>query len=858
MIPGSIFLGIRGEHLVVYKAFLSYSRANSSTAKRLHNALDRYRVPKALSHNKKSLPDKLHPIFRDCTDLAGGGVLENRIIQALYESENLIVLCSREAAKSKWVDKEVAEFIRLKRLKRIFPVIDQNEPEGIDVEHNFFPPSLRGYGLFAADLREISKPNGKVIGDGFRFGKLKLIAGLLDVSLDSLVQRERQRQRQQTALLGISTIVFAFLAVAATGSAIVAERRRKDIFNRQLVVQAENLLNQGTNSFQKSMLLAVESMRRKPSYEAAQILHTGLQLLAEPVASFDTANINNGGVATLNEQYLVEANDEKSVLVKAVTDQKKLASFNYETPYRSSLASLNSDDHEWRETYTIKDPNNKYDAYYGGPGCQVELSEVSSNRISEVKPSYNCMFVSHVRFSFDSRYMILNASTASGFYFNQIIDLMNEKVILAESEDIFSRVDFSPDSQYIATQDNQDTIRVIDPKKNQTLWSLSSNENILSENFDLKGFTKSGKFLIVKNDSTVQLIEAITGRVVNRFNPGLGDFFEVSFNAESNSLATVGKDSSQIWDIQSGQEIIRLTHEPFLAKEGDALGGISRVLFSEPAQFITAVDRSGFARIWQIQKGGQSWSHNLQHSAGVSDLVFSPDSKYLATYEPEGKVYLWNVTNGTKLRTLNLTYNFWVTGFGDPLMIFSSDVEYITTASAPQRIIQVWDVKSGQEVANVSYVSALDNNLDFISDSPIEFEEGNGNKIDVVRKTDSQVIASIMFGESGKASVDVNSPQPYSNSGFDIENIDNTLFITESDSGQEVGKIIHKGDINKVTFSPDGSYMASASNDGTTKLQKLVSSDDLIHEVCRRLNRNFTKAEWNQFLEGEPYRETCS
>ena len=33
---------------------------------------------------------------------------------------------------------------------------------------------------------------------------------------------------------------------------------------------------------------------------------------------------------------------------------------------------------------------------------------------------------------------------------------------------------------------------------------------------------------------------------------------------------------------------------------------------------------------------------------------------------------------------------------------------------------------------------------------------------------------------------------------------------------------------------------------------------DLIDLACSRLTRNLTKAEWKQYLPGEPYRKTCS
>lgn len=210
------------------RAFFSYSRSDDRIANWLHGALDRYRTPKALIGIEGALgpvPAKLHPIFRDRTDLSGGGHLNERIETALRDSECLVVLCTPSSARSPWVNREVEIFLELGREKQIFPVIADGEPESGDPETECFPPALRGKGLLAADLREIRLPNGRLVGDGRDGGRLKLLAGLLGVSLDALVQRERRRERLVRTGFVAATIVFASLAIAAGGLGWLAQTR---------------------------------------------------------------------------------------------------------------------------------------------------------------------------------------------------------------------------------------------------------------------------------------------------------------------------------------------------------------------------------------------------------------------------------------------------------------------------------------------------------------------------------------------------------------------------------------------------------------------------------------------------------
>jgi hypothetical protein len=187
---------------MAYWAFFSYARADDRVANWLHRQLDSYRTPKALVGSAGALgpaPAKLHPIFRDRTDLQAGGHIDHALQQVLEESETLVVLCTPTSAKSHWVDHECETFLRLGRADRIFPVIASGQPESNDRDTECFPPSLRGKGLLAADLREIKLPNGQLVGDGREGGRLKLIAGLLGVPLDALAQRERRRASSQTA-----------------------------------------------------------------------------------------------------------------------------------------------------------------------------------------------------------------------------------------------------------------------------------------------------------------------------------------------------------------------------------------------------------------------------------------------------------------------------------------------------------------------------------------------------------------------------------------------------------------------------------------------------------------------------------
>ncbi|MGH3930380.1 MAG: hypothetical protein ACRDTF_10435 [Pseudonocardiaceae bacterium] len=61
-----------------------------------------------------------------------------------------------------------------------------------------------------------------------------------------------------------------------------------------------------------------------------------------------------------------------------------------------------------------------------------------------------------------------------------------------------------------------------------------------------------------------------------------------------------------------------------------------------------------------------------------------------------------------------------------------------------------------------------------------------------------------------------------------------------------VSRLPHDGPVNAVVFSPDGTQLATASDDGTARLS-LVDPDLLLNVVEQRIPRPLTDAEWERY-----------
>lgn len=216
-----------------YKAFISYSHVDRKWARWIHRALETWRLPRHLVGTPTAagpLPERLAPVFRDRDDLPSAPDLTDRIRDALERSDNLVVICSPNSAKSTYVDTEVRMFRELGRGDRIFCIIVDGDPADVGGDADCFCPALRDGEPIAADARRS--------GDGRPLARLKIIAGMLGLGLDDLRRRELvRRQRRLAAITGLATMAFAVTAVLAINAVIArneAEQRRE---------QAEDLLS---------------------------------------------------------------------------------------------------------------------------------------------------------------------------------------------------------------------------------------------------------------------------------------------------------------------------------------------------------------------------------------------------------------------------------------------------------------------------------------------------------------------------------------------------------------------------------------------------------------------------------------
>lgn len=231
-----------------YYAFLSYSHKDEELADWLHEELEDFHVPSSLAGKVTAngvVPKRLTPIFRDEHELAAADDLGEEIRSALAASQYLIVLCSPNAATSHWTNAEIESFKKVRPDGCVLAAIASGEPFASEnpghEDEECFPPALREkYDRRGRPTGRKAEPLAADLRGGpdeRRMGFLKLVAGMLGVGLDDLVQREATRRQRRMAWITSGSMLGMLVA---TGLAVTAIQARDEARNQRR--EAEGLV----------------------------------------------------------------------------------------------------------------------------------------------------------------------------------------------------------------------------------------------------------------------------------------------------------------------------------------------------------------------------------------------------------------------------------------------------------------------------------------------------------------------------------------------------------------------------------------------------------------------------------------
>ena len=202
------------------KAFISYRHVphDAEVARVVQKNLEQFRIPRGI----RAAGRKRHlgRIFRDKTDLGTNTDLTEELQRELDDSEYLIVICSPDAAQSRWVPEEISYFLLHHKSDKILPVLSAGDPETV-YEALFRHSSGAPREPVACDFRGDSR-------QAVREELPRLISTLIGCTYDELVNRTRRREKKNTAMVAsISAAAVLLLSSVAVFNGVSGYRTRQ-------------------------------------------------------------------------------------------------------------------------------------------------------------------------------------------------------------------------------------------------------------------------------------------------------------------------------------------------------------------------------------------------------------------------------------------------------------------------------------------------------------------------------------------------------------------------------------------------------------------------------------------------------
>ena len=331
-----------------YRAFISYSHADTAWAKWLHRALENFTIDKDLVGRETAagtIPTTLRPIFRDRDDFTAGHTLSEQTLAALDASHALIVICSPASAKSHYVTEEIRLFKSRHPERPVIPLIVDGKPG--DPELECFPSSLkfkldakgritkRKVELLAADAREE--------GDGKNLALAKVVAGLLGVSSDDIFRRAERERRRKARINGGIAVAFAALVVLAGAFGIFYYQKQQTLADVEALVAKYSVASEGAGPGAKQSLTdaitaIAQGAARDPRYaKALDLLKAGKPEEAEPLLA---------AVAEDKEKLAAKQNKEAAEAYRNLASIAAISDHAKARGYYAKAASLDPDNVE--------------------------------------------------------------------------------------------------------------------------------------------------------------------------------------------------------------------------------------------------------------------------------------------------------------------------------------------------------------------------------------------------------------------------------------------------------------------------------------------------------------------------------
>ncbi|MBY0522247.1 MAG: WD40 repeat domain-containing protein [Gemmataceae bacterium] len=368
-------------------------------------------------------------------------------------------------------------------------------------------------------------------------------------------------------------------------------------------------------------------------------------------------------------------------------------------------------------------------------------------------------------------------------------------------------VTFSPDSKLVAVGTDR-TVRLCEAvggKERHVLAGYQNGGGMLSSGADLQGmggslaFSADGKTLAGAGGFVVRRWNVETGKEIRIAGEGHEDTINsVAISPDGKTVATAGSEGVRLWDVASGKALRQLP-EPAKGEDPPAADPDEpiavAVAYSPNGQWIAVGKTDGVICLYEAASGKET--RKLEASGpGFTSLAFSPDSKNLVSAANNGAVAWWDVEKGKLVR-----HFIEVSPDGSGFNTFVAISPDGTTLATAGLTLQLWEVATGKlrREINTSFPAG-----------DAQAESGDPNARAMVATA-----TFIAYAPDGRTIAAVGG---------------DSIVLWDALTGKELRRFGgQNGQLTEAVFSPNGKWIAGASNDGTVRLWEAANGTVRAH-----------------------------
>ena len=416
-------------------------------------------------------------------------------------------------------------------------------------------------------------------------------------------------------------------------------------------------------------------------------------------------------------------------------------------------------------------------------GSVVVLNAENGKRLGAPWPGVGNVPLSQVAFSPDGA-RFATAGAASATLWNTSGGTSSRLPLHLEGhKGPINRLAFSPDGKLLITASEDNTAIVWNAVDGSRKWVLPSrgDEKSPGHSGSVVGlaFSPDNRFLVTASQDTRAIIWDLASGKQHRVLPGhLSTVAAAAFSPDGSRILTVGTDgAARLWSLK-GDPIREL--RPAGARNPDNTwdSALYAGAFSPDGRYAVAAGREGSVFVWHTATG-QPFVELKGHTNAVTSVSFSPDGGRILTAGNDATARIWNLLSWVSEAKLVQRGQF----LG---IAFSPDGTRLATSNA-DKTADVWNLATKRVEFTLTGHQGSVNSVQFSPVGPFLLTASDDTTAQLWDATPSQ---------------QSDSRKPPA-------------------TRRSLATLPHGGKVNRAVFSPDGKWIATASEDKQARLWRV-------------------------------------